>query len=150
MKKSELKQLIKESLKETINNEEDYTYHDDEDAPKWLIDAITKIGFKLYKETGIILGQINIHAVGLNKDNTPRFTHITYSGGDKRNLNLDRSWINEVIPSAGDEPKKNIDKISDVIIQLRRIQQLMFKTKPKQAEIVGQAIKVLEKAQSTL
>ena len=48
------------------------------------------------------------------------------------------------------EPKKNIDKISDVIVSIRYIQQQIFKTKPKQAELLGNAVDILEKAQSSL
>ena len=58
--------------------------------------------------------------------------------------------IKEEIPAKGNEPKKNLDKISDVIVQLRRIQQLTFKTKPKQAELIGKAVEILEKAQLSL
>lgn len=61
-----------------------------------------------------------------------------------------RTLIREEIAAIGNEPKKNIDKISDVIVSIRYIQQQIFKTKPKQAELLGNAVDVLEKAQSSL
>ncbi len=58
--------------------------------------------------------------------------------------------IKEEIPAKGDEPKKNIDQISDVIVSIRYIQQQIFNKKPKQAELLGKAVELLEKAQSSL
>lgn len=58
--------------------------------------------------------------------------------------------LKEEIPAKGDEPKKNIDQISDVIVSIRYIQQQIFSKKPKQAELLGKAVELLEKAQSTL
>lgn len=56
--------------------------------------------------------------------------------------------VREEIAKLANEPKKNIDKISDVIVQIRSIQQQTFKTKPKAIAFLDQAVKALEQAQN--
>lgn len=61
-----------------------------------------------------------------------------------------RTLVREEIAAIGNEPKKSIDKVSDAIVSIRYIQQQIFKTKPKQAELLGKAVEYLEKAQNSL
>ena len=59
-----------------------------------------------------------------------------------------RDIIKEEMSPLPNEPKKNIDKLSDVIVQLRSIEKQIYKNTPKAIPFIENAIKELEKAQN--
>ncbi len=61
-----------------------------------------------------------------------------------------KELLKEEIGALPGDPKKNIDKVSDIIVSIRHVQQQVFEKKPKVAELLGQAADLLEKAQNSL
>lgn len=87
MKPLNIRQIIKEEVKEAIKNYKDYTYHENEKLPAKYEKLFTSLVQSYYDETGIIIEKVSVG--GLNvKNEKVVLVDVEYSGGDKRNLHL--------------------------------------------------------------